>query len=244
MTSQSPKQTSLLIGASSAIAQAVADLLLEREALIAVSRSAAHIAHPNLRWLQCDYAEPEIAAICQQLNDANLNEKLKRIIIFNGSLHDEGIRPERSLNDYDPAAQIALFERNTITPLLWLKYLRPLLRHNTGCTIAVLSARIGSISDNQLGGWYSYRASKAALNMLLKSAAIELGRSAKQTRLIAFHPGTCDTPLSKPFQSNVPAEKLFSPKFVAERLLEVMAQSNHPVGTLRYVDWAGKEIEW
>ena len=107
----------------------------------------------------------------------------------------------------------------------------------------MLSARVGSIADNHLGGWYSYRCAKAALNMGLKSAAIELARRAKGIKLVAFHPGTVDTPLSEPFQKNVAPEKLFEPAFVAERLDEILA-AHAADGELSYLDWAGKAVPW
>ena len=117
------------------------------------------------------------------------------------------------------------------------------LKHAPDPRIAVFSARVGSISDNQLGGWYSYRASKAALNMVLKCAAIELARLNPRAKLVAFHPGTTDTNMSKPFQKGVPAEKLFSPDFVASRLL-VSLDSIVPDGELAFLDWDGKAIAW
>ena len=94
-----------------------------------------------------------------------------------------------------------------------------------------------------LGGWYSYRASKAALNMMLKTATIELARRAKNIKIIAFHPGTTDTPLSKPFQKNVPANKLFSSDFVAQQLLQIVEESVID-GELSYLDWQGEAINW
>ncbi|HBO11481.1 MAG TPA: short-chain dehydrogenase, partial [Halieaceae bacterium] len=109
--------------------------------------------------------------------------------------------------------------------------------------VAVLSARVGSIGDNRLGGWYGYRASKAALNMLLRSAAVELGRRAPSVALLAFHPGTTDTALSKPFQARVPADKLFPPARVADALLARMDAARAD-GELHFVDYAGEPIPW
>lgn len=127
--------------------------------------------------------------------------------------------------------------------MLWIKALRPLLAGKQASHISVLSARVGSIGDNNLGGWYAYRASKSALNMLLKTAAIEYARRASNVKLIAFHPGTTDTALSKPFQKNVPQNKLFTPDFVAERLIGIM--NSTPVdGELAYLDWDNQTIQW
>jgi NAD(P)-dependent dehydrogenase (short-subunit alcohol dehydrogenase family) len=128
-------------------------------------------------------------------------------------------------------------------PALWLKSLLKVLKGSQDCIVAALSARVGSIGDNHLGGWYAYRASKSALNMILKTAAIEYGRRAKNVKLIAFHPGTTDTELSKPFQAAVPKEKLFTPSFVAERLAMIMDEAVVD-GELSYLDWKGQAIDW
>lgn len=127
--------------------------------------------------------------------------------------------------------------------MLWLKHLTPLLNGKNMCKITFFSARVGSISENKLGGWYSYRASKAGLNMLLKSAAVELSRRAKNIKLISFHPGTTNTPLSKPFQKNVPQGKLFTSQFVAEQLLGIVDNSEVD-GEVSYLDWKGELIGW
>ena len=127
--------------------------------------------------------------------------------------------------------------------MLWIQKLTPVLTGKSPCTFVLFSARVGSISDNRLGGWYSYRASKAALNMMVKTAAIELARRAKNIKLIAFHPGTTDTPLSKPFQKNVPESKLFSAEFVAKQLLEIVEKTPHDQ-MASYLDWQGEKINW
>ena len=111
------------------------------------------------------------------------------------------------------------------------------------CVVTTFSARIGSIEDNRLGGWYSYRASKAALNMLLKTAAIEYQRVAKGVRFLVFHPGTTDTPLSKPFQKFVSKDKLFTPEFVADQLLTIVEQQASE-SNIQFLDWDGKAIPW
>jgi len=117
----------------------------------------------------------------------------------------------------------------------------PLLSKQTACRVTVFSARVGSVSDNRLGGWYGYRASKAALNMMLKTASVELKRRAKGVKLVSFHPGTTDTSLSKPFQKNVPEGKLFTPDFVAQQLLSLESRLVLD-GELSYLDWQGQEI--
>jgi len=159
-------------------------------------------------------------------------------------LHErDRVRPEKRLEEIDLASIEAVFKANTFIPLLWLKHLVGSLRGEQVCTLALFSARVGSISDNKLGGWYSYRASKAALNMLVQTASIEYARRAKNVQLVAFHPGTTDTALSRPFQGNVPEGKLFSADFVAEQLLSIV-ENMTPVGHALYLDWQGREIPW
>ena len=116
-----------------------------------------------------------------------------------GLLHTDAFMPEKKLSDLNAAQMLATFQVNAFGPALLIRHFAPLLRRERG-VMAMLSAKVGSIADNRLGGWYSYRASKAALNMLLKTAAIELGRSAPKAVLVALHPGTVDTHLSKPFK--------------------------------------------
>jgi len=136
-----------------------------------------------------------------------------------------------------------VLEINTVLPLLWLAAFSDAIKYGDAPRIAVFSARVGSIGDNALGGWVSYRASKAALNMALKCAAIEFSRLNKSAKLLAFHPGTVDTAMSEPFQKGVPAGKLFSPAYVAQQLLGIL-DSLEPDGELSYLDWAGKTVPW
>ena len=123
-----------------------------------------------------------------------------------------------------------------------LKYFAPLLAKDRRTVVAALSARVGSISDNRSGGWYGYRASKAALNMIVKSAAIELRRSRPQAICVALHPGTVDTALSKPFQARVPADKLFAARFSADELLALLAGLG-PEDTVEIFAWDGARIQ-
>ena len=140
-----------------------------------------------------------------------------------GLLHDaDRVQPEKRLEDLDAEVLQRVYAVNTIGPALVLRHFLPLMANDGKAVFAALSARVGSISDNRLGGWYAYRSSKAALNQLMKTASIEARRRYRNVVLASLHPGTTDTDLSAPFQSNVPAEKLFDAHFVAERLLAVI----------------------
>ncbi|NND89298.1 MAG: SDR family NAD(P)-dependent oxidoreductase [Granulosicoccus sp.] len=160
-----------------------------------------------------------------------------------GMLHDQAHGPEKSIRQLDPDHFISSMTINCLPTLLLGKYALPVLRKSPAGVFATVSARVGSISDNHLGGWYSYRASKAALNMSLKCLAIEWARVTRNIRVAALHPGTTDTPLSRPFQGNVPHGKLFSPQKTARLLLEqIDALHDHPSG--RFIAYDGEEIPW
>lgn len=240
--------TALVIGANGGIGQAVVNELLQQQySVVAISRKSMDVQHPKLQCLLCDSTETDIDSRIQTLTE--LKGRLSRIVIATGVLHQAGpptLAPEKRLEDIDPEQLMHSTYINTVLPAMWVAKLLPLIKGSKGsprCVIAALSARVGSIGDNRLGGWYSYRSSKAALNMFLKTAAIEYSRRAKNVKLLAFHPGTTDTTLSQPFQANVPEGKLFTPEFVAQKLVGIMDKV--PVdGELSYLDWQGESIEW
>lgn len=166
-------------------------------------------------------------------------------IVATGLLHDadRGLSPEKSWRAIDGAAMARLFEVNAIGPALIAKHVIPRLPRQGRAVFAALSARVGSIGDNRLGGWHSYRASKAALNMLLANFAIELGRTHPEVIVAGLHPGTVDTDLSEPFQRGVPTEKLFTPEKSANCLLSVL-DSLKPAQSGRIFAWDGQPIPW
>lgn len=252
MTDQASSQdtpVALVIGAGSAIAQALISQILNRgqRRVIAVSRQqpvGLDDAGEGPEWWQSDYSEDSIADCGGRLSQLpNGGDEIDRVYILNGILHSADIAPEKRLEDLSAEALQQVFQINAINAMLWLKTLKPLLRGKRERVITVLSARVGSIADNERGGWYAYRASKAALNMLFKTAAIEYRRTAKQTRFLAFHPGTTDTPLSQPFQKSVPDDKLFSTEFVAERLLG-LTEDLPGSDLVQFLDWDGKPVAW
>lgn len=165
------------------------------------------------------------------------------LIVATGALHGEGFAPEKALRALDPAVMARVFAINTIGPALVLKHFTPLLPRRGKAVVAVLSARVGSLGDNRLGGWHSYRASKAALNMILRNAAIELARGRPDTVCLALHPGTVDSPLSRPFQAGVAADRLFSPEDAAARLLAVIEARGAADSGLAFA-WDNSPIVW
>lgn len=192
-------------------------------------------------FIKCDYSESSIMESCEKIK--LITDNISRVCICNGVLHKDQVWPEKRIEDLNASALQEVFAINSIIPVLWLKALLPLIRGSQLCVVSVLSARIGSITDNFSGGWYSYRASKAALNMLLKTAAIEYARRAKNVKLIAFQPGTTDTHLSKPFHKSVRARDLLQPDYVAQQLIHIM-NTQQVDGELSFVDWENKSIAW
>ena len=153
---------------------------------------------------------------------ASVEGTIDLLLIASGHLHDEVHSPEKNLQMLSADAMTRSYQINTIGPAMVLRsFLRKMNREGKSVA-AALSARVGSISDNRLGGWYSYRAAKAALNQVIKTSAIEHGRRYADSIIVGLHPGTVDSELSRPFQKNVPEGKLFSPEFSANALLDVI----------------------
>jgi NAD(P)-dependent dehydrogenase (short-subunit alcohol dehydrogenase family) len=241
-------QATLIIGANSAIAKALAQQVNTRtnSQLIVISRNNGFYAqeafNQGILITLENYHEQDIKNAVESITQ-HTDLDITQVFICHGILHNERCHPEKRLEDFSPSAFMEIITANTVTPMLWLKYLTPVLRGKHPCKVVIFNARVGSISENKLGGWYSYRASKAAMNMLIKSAAVELARRAKNIKLISFHPGTTDSPLSKPFQKNVPQGKLFQSEFVANQLLNIV--ENTPIdGEASYLDWQGEKIHW
>lgn len=200
-------------------------------------QSQPRISDLQLGGGYCDEASlAEAAAACAAHGPLDL------VIVATGILHTPTTKPEKSLRQLSAESFAQLFAANTIAPALIAKHFLPVLAKDRPALFAALSARVGSISDNRLGGWYSYRSSKAALNMVIKTAAIEMARKAPQSIVVSLHPGTVDSPLSKPFQANVPKGKLFTPEFCASRLLAVMAELR-PADSGRCFAWDGSPVD-
>jgi NAD(P)-dependent dehydrogenase (short-subunit alcohol dehydrogenase family) len=163
--------------------------------------------------------EASIAAAAAQ---ARALGTVRLVIVATGVLHADGVRPEKSWSALSADALARVYAINAIGPALVAKHFLPLLPAKERSVYAALSARVGSIDDNRLGGWHAYRASKAALNMLIRNFAIELARRSPAAICVGLHPGTVDTQLSKPFQANVAPGKLFTAESSAAHLLRVI----------------------
>lgn len=243
------KAAAIVIGANGAIGGAVLQRIVQDQSIdtvFAISRKArpsSETSDKKIVWLESDSSEASISKIFQHIQ--RKEHAVTRIVIATGKLHDreQSIFPEKRIDSLNSQALRDVFNVNTFIPILWLSGLSDLLQRGQRTVICVLSARVGSIEDNHLGGWYSYRGSKAALTMMLKTLSIEFKKRFPLVKLIAFHPGTTDSQLSKPFQASVAPQKLFTPAFVAEQLWEQMnhAQSD---GSLSFKDWQHKDIPW
>jgi NAD(P)-dependent dehydrogenase (short-subunit alcohol dehydrogenase family) len=200
------------------------------------------IPDPRLCCLQMDITdESQIAAVIDKIQSETAT--LHYVINSAGVLHEGEMQPEKSLRHINTEQLIRYFQVNSIGAILLFKHVQPLLKHPQKSILATISAKVGSIGDNQVGGWYGYRASKAALNMFIKNTAIEYKRTCPQAILVALHPGTTDTRLSLPFQRNVPPEKLFSVDRTVAQLLTVI-DGLDPQDSGEFFGWDGNRLPW
>ena len=200
------------------------------------------ITDRRLHCLQMDITdESQIAATIKQIQSETT--KLHYMINCIGILHDGEMQPEKSLRQINSEQLLRYFQVNSIGAMLLFKYIQPLLKHGDRSIIATISAKVGSIGDNQSGGWYGYRASKAALNMFIKTTSIEYKRTCPQAIVVALHPGTTDTKLSLPFQRNVPPEKLFSVDQTVAQLLKVIDKLKSD-DSGEFFAWDGSRLPW
>ncbi len=183
--------------------------------------------------------EASMAAAAQYLG--GLDAPLRLVVDATGFLHGEGFAPEKSWRQLDPDHMAKAFAINAIGPALLMKHLLPLLPREGKAVFATLSAKVGSIGDNRLGGWYSYRASKAALNQFVRTAAVELARAKPQAICVALHPGTVDTGLSAPFAKTGLVVR--PPAQAAERLLEVIDRLD-AAASGGFFDYRGTALPW
>ena len=235
----------VVVGASGGIGNALVNALArdpQVAQIFALSRRPATDPGAQVEQVAIDITDEQsvsaAAAICGESGPVDL------VVIATGMLHRAAdVQPEKRLQDVDGMAMEEVLRVNTVAPAILAKHFLPLLRRDHKAVFAAISARVGSIGDNRLGGWASYRASKAALNMLIRTFAIEHSRTHPESLVVALHPGTTDTALSRPFQKNVPAGKLFSPRFTATSLLQVI-DALRPEDSGGFFAWDGERIDY
>lgn len=236
-----PTGSAIVFGASGAIGAAIARRLVASGRYVSVhagGRSGQGLP-PGTVPLSFDLGDE--ASIQAAL--AALTHPPERVIVATGVLHDAsaGVAPEKSLRALKADALAHVFAVNVIGPALIAKHSLPLLPRDRRAEFFALSARVGSITDNRLGGWHAYRASKAALNMLIRTCAIDLARTHPLAVAATLHPGTVASAMSAPFQRNVAPEKLFSPEQSADYLLEVMEKLT-PEDSGGFFAWDGARV--
>ncbi|TRY32828.1 SDR family NAD(P)-dependent oxidoreductase [Aliiglaciecola sp. M165] len=248
MQSSTTHSHALVIGATGGIARQLLEQLIASgryKKVFGVTRSPDRGDVAGVEYLYADsQSEQSIQAAVQHVLPFG---HFGLVICCIGALsgHQNGVElsPEKRLEDITSEQLQSYLLTNTIGPMLWIKHLMPLVKGASKSQIVLFTARVGSISDNKLGGWYGYRASKAALNMLIKTAQVEYQRRAKNVEFVSYHPGTVDTKLSKPFQANVPKEKLFNAEFTAKQLLTHLQTLNIEQSP-HYIDWNNQPIQW
>ena len=232
----------VVVGASGGIGQAICEQLnadMRFSRVISLSRSPRNTS--NLALDITSEASVQVAAASVAAVMAEASLPLRLVFVATGFLHGHGHQPERALRQLDAAHMQHAFAVNVIGPALVMKHFLPMLAPQGKSAFAALSARVGSIEDNRLGGWYSYRSCKAALNQMLHTAAIELRRSRPQALCVALHPGTVATNLSSPFAKN--GLDLQTPAQSAQRLLAVL-DSLPSSASGGFFDHLGLKIPW
>lgn len=230
----------LIVGASGGIGGALATAVQRRYPAVRVLKAQRSARGDEVA---IDLEQPEsIAQASREV--AEQVDYLDCLINATGLLHDGTVVPEKEVNALDGATLQRYFAVNSIGPALIARHFWKLLAKSPGRSVlASLAARVGSIGDNGLGGWYGYRSSKAALVMLNRTLAIEMRRRAPRLICVCLHPGTVDTPLSEPFQQNVPNEQLFSAEKSARHMLDVIDNLESEDSGM-HIAWDGQAIPW
>ncbi|MEQ8860561.1 MAG: SDR family NAD(P)-dependent oxidoreductase [Pseudomonadales bacterium] len=249
-TTSPDARTAVVVGASGGLGRALTRALADRDDIgrvFALSRRPGAVEHDAVTSLQADACDPaSLARAAEAVAAATLRVHL--LIVCTGILHggeaEPGLGPEKSLGQLDGDAFRHVMTVNALAPLQVLHAFAPLLKHDERAVAAALSAMVGSIGDNRIGGWYSYRMSKAALNMGLKNAAIELGRLRPKGRpapiVVAVHPGTTETDLSRPFLRQHDARPADDS---AAHILAVLDDLDE-ADSGRFFNWDGRELPW
>ncbi len=232
----------VIIGGSGGIGRAFINKLLAQPHIQSIHatyhRNEPTFSHPKVRWERLDVTEESsIQAWSEQLNEIDW------LINTTGILHKLNKGPEKTIRQLDAEFFLENIKINTLPTLLLAKNTYKKFRHGRTAIFATISAKVGSIEDNRLGGWYSYRASKAALNMCIKTLSIEWQRTLPNVAVAALHPGTTDTDLSKPFQAHVPEGQLFSPEQSVDYMLDILSKLT-PADTGKFWAFDGELLPW
>ena len=227
------KQKIAIFGANGTIGQALCAHYQKQSDVYAFTRNDFDIDESGLvKILLDDFNEDSVFQAANKFD----NDFFDKIIVSIGILHNEDFMPEKRIEEISSDQFLEIIRINTLVPTLIARSFYKKLKKNDKATLAFLSARVGSITDNRSGGWYSYRASKAALNMVIKNLSIELRRYNKELVVIGLHPGTVDSRLSQPFQKNLEDSKIFSADFSVLKLSSVIDSLD--------IDDSGKCIAW
>ena len=231
--------SAVVIGATGGIGRAMVERIVADGAfdtVWAVSRSGADVE--GSQGLSADLEdEASLASAAERIGQGPAPTL---IVVATGVLHD-GLQPERAFRQLDAEHLLRDYRVNAVGPALAAKHLLPLMPRDRRAVFAALSARVGSIGDNRLGGWHAYRSSKAALNMILRNLSVEMARSHPQAVIAGLHPGTVATDLSAPFQKGVAEGKLFTADYSAERLLAVLSNLT-PADSGGVFAWDGARV--
>lgn len=219
----------LIIGANGTIGSALQQLYRDKGYEV-------HIMSRN----KFDYSSNNLS---KHADDLAKMGRFSVIISTIGVLHDDVVSPEKSLGSIQAEKLIHYYHVNAVLPMLCIKAFTPLLKKNEKSVFICLSAMVGSTTDNRLGGWYGYRSSKAALNSLIKTTAIELKRSNKHAVIAAIHPGTTIGNLSAPFAKNINPKKYYSPDVTASRIADVIDRLA-PEQSGQFFNWDGSVLPW
>ena len=230
-----------VIGSSGAIGSAFVNHYindLSVNSIFSFSRSSIGIDNNKVKHFSIDIEnESSIQNAAKSVEEINFDE----VIIASGLLHTNEFGPEKSIKDLKADNILKVLNVNTVGPAILGKYFLPLLNKDNKSVMAFLSARVGSISENKLGGWYAYRASKSALNQVIKTFSIELKRINPKAIIIGLQPGTVDSELSAPFKRSVSNNKLFTAEYSVSQLLEVIERADES-SSGNLISWDGEII--
>ena len=232
----------VIVGASGGIGRAFVENLADWASVDTIigthRRDKPPFSHPKLTWQPLDVTdEAAVATWAKGLGEIDW------LINAIGILHTTEHGPEKSIRQIDPSFFLESVAVNALPTLLLAKHTQVAFHHRRPAIFAAISAKVGSIEDNRLGGWFSYRASKAALNMGLRTLSIEWRRTLPHVAVAALHPGTTDTALSRPFQKNVPKAQLFKPDYSVRRMLEVL-DGLRPADSGKFRAFDGELLPW